>query len=253
MKFINMLHSPIVNMIFPMFVIFCCIMSFVSCSDSQTLQAEPVPVTEVNNIPKISYIKVSSEVTIGSISRLECVALDVDNDSLSYMWKATGGTLIGSGASLDWKAPSEIGIYTITVSVSDGKGGRDERSTDIRVVDRPNSTPVIKSFIVIKEDKIPIEIIAGQQTKSISMAKWQSAIIECVAEDADGDPISYLWSSSEGVIEGAGNKIKFTSEGVTGDMVVVVTVVDSKGAKSKASVNFYVPCCGEGSFGQSGT
>lgn len=252
MRAINILHKSTINMIFVLFVTLFCMVFFISCSDSQPLQAEPVTQI-VNNFPKISYIKAPSEVTVDSVSRLECVALDIDNDNLSYVWKATGGTLNSSGAIVDWKAPSEKGIYTITVLVSDGKGGKDEGSTDIKVVDKPNSSPIIRSFVVLKEDKIPIEIIPGQQTKSISMARWQSAIIECFADDPDGDAISYLWSSSKGVIEGAGSKIKFTAEGVTGDMVVVVTVVDSKGAKSKASVSFYVPCCGEGSFGQSGT
>ena len=53
---------------------------------------------------------------------ISCVASDPDNDKLDYVWMATGGKLIGNGASVQWIAAGEPGDYTITVEVSDSQG-----------------------------------------------------------------------------------------------------------------------------------
>jgi hypothetical protein len=54
---------------------------------------------------------------------LSCLASDPDNDKLDYIWQATGGKLIGTGANMQWIAAGEAGTYTITVEVSDNNGG----------------------------------------------------------------------------------------------------------------------------------
>ncbi|MHB8085010.1 MAG: Ig-like domain-containing protein [Dehalococcoidia bacterium] len=54
---------------------------------------------------------------------ISCLASDPDNDKLDYTWMTTGGKLIGNGATVQWIAAGEPGDYTISVEVSDGKGG----------------------------------------------------------------------------------------------------------------------------------
>jgi hypothetical protein len=63
------------------------------------------------------------------------LATDPDGDSLTYGWSATSGTISvsESGSSINWTAPSTTGTYTITCTVSDGKGGSDTKNVNIIV------------------------------------------------------------------------------------------------------------------------
>lgn len=64
---------------------------------------------------------------------LSCMAGDPDNDKLDYIWQATGGKLIGTGANMQWIAAGEPGKYTINVEVSDNNGGVDSFSIVVNV------------------------------------------------------------------------------------------------------------------------
>ena len=88
-----------------------------------------------NNAPVISSIDVSPSTTVntGASITLTCNATDADGDTLSYSWTASGGTISGSGSSVTWTAPNTAGTYTITVKVSDGKGGEATASKTITV------------------------------------------------------------------------------------------------------------------------
>ncbi len=54
---------------------------------------------------------------------IKCVAEDPDGDTLQYSWVATGGKLTGQGAEVGWTAPGMTDEYTVTVVVSDRRGG----------------------------------------------------------------------------------------------------------------------------------
>ncbi len=68
---------------------------------------------------------------------ITCVASDPDGDALTYTWSAVGdtgnpaGNFTGEGDTVTWVAPSDYGTYTITVTVSDGRGG--EASDFVRI------------------------------------------------------------------------------------------------------------------------
>jgi len=64
---------------------------------------------------------------------IECAASDPDGDELSYSWSVDSGTITGEGAVGDWLTPRKYGVYTITVTVSDGRGGQDTASLEISV------------------------------------------------------------------------------------------------------------------------
>ena len=64
---------------------------------------------------------------------LYCLASDADGDKLDYVWQATGGKLVGTGADMQWIAAGEPGEYTITVEVSDNKGGVTSFSIQVSV------------------------------------------------------------------------------------------------------------------------
>lgn len=64
---------------------------------------------------------------------IECVARDPDEDELSYAWSVDGGEITGDGVVGSWVTPDDYGTYTITVTVTDGEGGQDTESLEIRV------------------------------------------------------------------------------------------------------------------------
>jgi hypothetical protein len=222
--------------------------------------AEPVPsattttpVAPVNHAPGISYIDAPAEAAPSATETVKCIAEDQDGDQLMYTWKVSGGQFSGSGSEIQWTAPAAAGNYSIECSVTDGKSVEVRQSHSISIVEKPVLPPVISKIIFTKDDNIPIEIIPGQQAKSITVAKWRTSHIECVAGQPEGKALSYLWAASMGTIEGQGSSVKYITSGITGDALVMVTVIDSSGAKARASVSINIPCCGEGAFGQSGT
>jgi hypothetical protein len=64
---------------------------------------------------------------------IECATRDPDGDELSYSWSVDGGEITGDGAVGNWVTPDANGTYTITVTVTDGRGGWDTESLEIRV------------------------------------------------------------------------------------------------------------------------
>ncbi len=65
---------------------------------------------------------------------IHCNAEDPDGDQLSYLWRATGGKITGEGSTVGWTSPGVSGDYTLTVVVSDGRGGNAEGSITFKVL-----------------------------------------------------------------------------------------------------------------------
>jgi hypothetical protein len=171
-----------------------------------------------------------------SESQIVCEANDTDGDTLTYQWLADGGTIKGEGSSVTWVAPDTAGNYTVTVAVTDGKGGEATDSTTIAVIDKPNQPPTITSLTI---DGSP----PGEENR---VRQWITKTIQCNAEDPDGDNLTYLWRATGGKITGEGNTVGWTSPGVNGDYTVTVVVTDVKGDKAEGSIVFKVLCCGGG-------
>ena len=91
-------------------------------------------VPSINHPPAISYLTANSDtIEAGHNTIIICYATDQDGDNLTYTWLTTEGTISGSGSMVAWTAPTTAGTYTITCSVSDGKGGEDSKSISIQV------------------------------------------------------------------------------------------------------------------------
>jgi len=74
-----------------------------------------------NKSPIITGLIADAVWTLPSGSlQVTCNASDPDGDELSYEWSATAGDISGTGAVVDWTAPEEVGIYDVTVVVTDG-------------------------------------------------------------------------------------------------------------------------------------
>ena len=79
------------------------------------------------------------DVASGSSIELRARATDPDGDSLTYTWSGNG--VRGSGATATFNAVGiKAGSYTVTATVSDGKGGRDSCPIMVNVSERLSVT-----------------------------------------------------------------------------------------------------------------
>lgn len=91
--------------------------------------------TSGNHPPVITSLTASlASISTGAVTTITCSASDPDGDALAYAVLAASGTLSGPMENpVSWTAPESGGIYTISCSVSDGKGGSDQSSANVIV------------------------------------------------------------------------------------------------------------------------
>lgn len=167
-----------------------------------------------NQPPVISSLTADEErVNPSGDCQVRCVASDPDEDELSYVWSASGGDISGEGAVVTWVAPEEVGAYTITVKVTDGRGGEATMQLTIDVI--VNHAPVIESLAA---EPSPVR-------------QGKTSTIECVASDLDEDELSYLWSANRGNISGQGSIVAWTTPNACGTYIITVTVADGRGGE----------------------
>jgi hypothetical protein len=90
----------------------------------------------VNQPPQLTKFKASSTVArVDETVTLEATAFDADGDSLTYHYDASGGTLSGRGAEVEWRAPGQTGEYTISAWVSDDEFESSKKEVTITVIE----------------------------------------------------------------------------------------------------------------------
>jgi hypothetical protein len=124
-------------------------------------------------------------------------ASDPDNDHLNYAWSGNGGHVDGSGPEVRWvSADAPVGTYTVTMRVDDGNGGMATCTEDIRVEGRPHHPPTMSC----SADRT--SIFAGERVHVTS-----------IANDPDGDTLTYVWSGNAGPVAGSGAVVDWDSTG----------------------------------------
>lgn len=71
---------------------------------------------EISNL----YLSKRVQVLFAEEISAKVTVKDEDDDPLTYTWECTGGTIQGSGIEAKWTSPSQVGTYTVKVTVSDG-------------------------------------------------------------------------------------------------------------------------------------
>ena len=72
-------------------------------------------------------------VSPGGTVALTCTAEDDDEDSLTYDWACTNGSLAPNGSTATWTAPGYPGTYSISCEVTDRNDGSTIEIIDITV------------------------------------------------------------------------------------------------------------------------
>ena len=173
-----------------------------------------------NTPPAIVSLEARAQVVApGDSVLVECVAEDVDGDTLSYEWTSDRGTVNGNAGAVAWTAPLEEGLARITVTVGDG--GEESVSQSLAIVVRSNQRPVI----------------AGVTADLDWVRPGESVLIRCAAEDGDGDVMKYTWSATCGEISGDGDTVTWTAPDVETACTVTVVVEDGFDGRTTASVS----------------
>jgi hypothetical protein len=194
----------------------------------------------VNSLPTIVSLVSVNSTTPGTSVQLTCTAQDPDGDTLSYEWTADGGDISGSGTTVNWTAPQEVGAYNVTVVVKDGHGGEGARVKAIGV--GLCAQPTIESLTVapngnryLKPDGVPGCDYEVYQTKRYD--------IDCVA--CGMGEVAYAWSCHNGEISGEGQMVTWTAPSTPSSIKVTITVTVSDGTGKSVSedIVFYVSYC----------
>jgi hypothetical protein len=176
--------------------------------------------TSTNNQPIITGLEPDAEgvVPLGNL-QVVCTASDPDGDELSYDWSASAGEIDGTGDTVTWVAPASEGSYSVTVEVTDGRGG--EVMDYVTIAVRANNPPAIASLTTGAEWTTP----SG------------SVQVTCSASDPDGDELSYEWSASGGDISDTGAVVSWIAPQEVGTYDITVMVTDGYGGEATRSVS----------------
>jgi hypothetical protein len=183
----------------------------------------PKKAPPVDHPPTVSCTANPTSVYFGSgdQSAVNCPAVSPDNDTLTYNWTATCGSIDGTGPAVHWlSAGVPIGTCTATVHVDDGHGGTATGSADIQVIAKPNHPPVISC----SADRSSVFI--GEKVH-----------ITADASDPDGDQLTFTWQTNGGTISGTGSAVDLDTTGVApGTYTVTGRVDDGRGGAADCTV-----------------
>jgi hypothetical protein len=177
--------------------------------------------------PAIAGLRAPEMVIPSGTTQILCVASDPDGDALSYNWSASGGTISGTGAAVNWTAPDFSGSYNITVRVTDGRGEGATKQVAITVrADRP---PAISSLVADADWTAP----SG------------TTQVTCSASDPDEDELTYEWTATAGDISGTGAVVSWIAPDMPGVYNITVVVRDGHASEDTMfvplSVNLGTP------------
>jgi hypothetical protein len=116
-----------------------------------------------NNPPEITEIEISpGTIFVGSTIDVKVIADDPDGDSLNYEWTAAEVSFADKNANdTEYIVPGNPGSYQITVQVSDGNGGTNEKTKQIIVSPPPQTqqtmeVPRDENGFIVKDIKCTI-------------------------------------------------------------------------------------------------
>ncbi|MCX6005244.1 MAG: PKD domain-containing protein [Chloroflexi bacterium] len=217
----------------------------IACSPPQP--PAPPAIEQQNHAPTIEKINYDKSTYHNRPAKIECIASDIDNDNLTYLWEAKDGKITGEGKSVEWIPPGNMRTYPITLTVTDGRGGEVKKTVYIMVVTNADGTNTPNIEVKLKLGDNSTVIIENQRVRI-----WTTANILCIVENAKESELLYTWSADggriqgEGVEDGKANKISWIAPGTQSDITVDVRVTGvQQGSEAKGQIKFKVYCCGK--------
>ncbi|WP_253852319.1 Ig-like domain-containing protein [Microcystis aeruginosa] len=192
-------------------------------NDSQTISfvINPsnliVSAVSANNAPEFTT-NPELEIIVGNDYSYDANAVDTDNDTLFYSLSLApdGLTIDNNTGVLSWQSPT-IGNYNISISVEDGKGGRDTQTYNLGVVtnvidSQPNRPPVFVSN----------PVVSGNLNNEYRY--------DADATDADNDNLTYsVINAPNGLVINQNTGVVTFTPTVSGEIEITLQVDDGKG------------------------
>ncbi|QTD49922.1 PKD domain-containing protein [Sulfidibacter corallicola] len=184
-----------------------------------TRQGTIVVSVDSNRDPIVNSVVVPRRGVAGEAVTLTVNASDPDGDDLTIAWDLGDGNT-AEGASVD-HTYANAGTYDMTITVTDGKGGRVDERASILIDPAPNRDPVIERLNVPAEAKVE-----------------QAVTLAVTASDPDGDTLTVTWELGDGqTTEGATATHTYTAAGT---YQVRVTVSDPQGGSAQSTASIRV-------------
>ncbi|MFM6643375.1 MAG: putative Ig domain-containing protein [Microcystis panniformis] len=192
-------------------------------SDSQTISfvINPskliVSAVPSNNAPEFTT-NPELEITVGNDYTYDANAVDADNDTLFYSLSLApdGLTIDNNTGVLSWQSPT-IGNYNISISVEDGKGGRDTQTYNLGVV-----TNVIDSQLNRPPVFVSNPVVSGNLNSEYRY--------DADATDADNDNLTYsVINAPNGLVINQNTGVVTFTPTVSGATEITLQVNDGKG------------------------
>ncbi|MFN7254316.1 MAG: DUF4114 domain-containing protein, partial [Microcystis sp.] len=192
-------------------------------NDSQTISfvINPsnliVSAVSANNAPEFTT-NPELKIIVGNDYSYDANAVDADNDTLFYSLSLApdGLTIDNNTGVLSWQSPT-IGNYNISISVEDGKGGRDTQTYNLGVVtnvidSQPNRPPVFVSN----------PVVSGNLNTEYRY--------DADATDADNDNLTYsVINAPNGLVINQNTGVVTFTPTVSGATEITLQVDDGKG------------------------
>ena len=175
--------------------------------------------------PRIqALVAAKNPVEFGDSTAIYATVFDGDSDQITYNWSTATGTITGTGATVQFLAPGLSGNAQIRLIASDPEGNSDTSTLFISIVPEINDAPQIISI----------------QKSAAHVAPNESLQLTCVANDADNDPLTYIWTVNGGAINGSGSEVAWTAPGSEGIFQITVNVTDDQGLSAQATTSILV-------------
>ncbi|MFH1199347.1 MAG: PKD domain-containing protein [Candidatus Omnitrophota bacterium] len=143
---------------------------------------------------------------------------DPDNDNLTYVWDFGDGT-VKAGAAKETHLYQKGGMYTIKVTVDDGKG-----------------TPCSQNS-ASEQAKINTPPVADTGKNMICCVEVNSIFDASASSDADGDTLTYAWDLGDGSkAKGAKVTHRYTKAGI---YTITLTVDDNSGTVCSSATSSF--------------
>jgi len=177
---------------------------------------EPEP--DPNEPPTAAFSLSADTVTVGEELTLDAGdATDPDGTIETYAWSLGDGTELNGETGTH--AYTSDGDYTVTLTVTDDGGARDQATGTVQVTpeDDPNESPTAAFSL----DSTDLEV--GDAVTADASA----------SSDADGSIAAYDWTFGDGTT--ASGETASHSYDVAGDYTVTLTATDGEGASDSAT------------------
>jgi hypothetical protein len=133
---------------------------------------------------------------------MSITATDEDSDELIYNVNDNRGSsfnvtkIDNNNAKFYWLIPFDAGPYTLTIEVSDSRGGVDSRSVDMTLIPLPNSPPELGSINIANINTG--ETYPAIESHSYTINGGYKYSLEVDAIDPDCDTLSFTWTITDG-------------------------------------------------------